>query len=592
MQSAILEAAALCPREDAQEPEWISRAADIHGWAWARIAWQRAVHVRGAWFDHAKAQAIVEIWPSIFRLTEDRFAGQPFILAFWQEVIVRLLTGWKLPVEVQDPATGKPSQIQARLFRRLMLWVPRKNGKSEFLAALALLFWAVEGVIGGQGYVFARDEKQAKIVLDKMKTIIAQDKRLAGAVTMLGKSLWIAEKRAAFMLLSGRPEGKHGRSPTVSVGDEMHEWVTRELATTIRQGMGARLQPIELFASTAGLKSARTGYELFDESQKILSGPIEPPSQGADRGEGLYDPSTLVVLFAALEEDDWQDEQVWARANPNLGLSPILDFLRREAEIAKVNPRAESAFRRYHLNQWVESLARWIKPARWDACASDRGAWKTAARELKGRRCYGGFDKSSTIDITALVWWFPPIEGDERHRLVCRFWVPADNIELRSTRDRVSYDRWLKIGALESTPGDYIDQGYMEAAIEEGLETYDVVKIGYDSWDATGLYTNLVAKGVPPGKMVKVIQGIRSMGEASKDFERIVYASLLDHGGHPVLRWMLGNTVIHFDRNMNFRPDKERSREKIDGIVAAIIARAVMLADGGGETVKHGYLDI
>lgn len=589
---AEISAPAPMPAPPAQEPEWLTRAADLHGWTWARIAWARASHVPSAWFDHAKADAVAALWPEIFRLTEDRFAGQPFHLAFWQEVTVRLLVGWKVPVDVLDPATGTPAIIHARLFRRLMLWVPRKNGKSEFLAALALLFFALEGVTGGQGYVFARDEKQAKIVLDKMKAIVAQDKRLAAAITPFGKSLWIPERRAAFMLLSGRPEGKHGRSPTVSVGDEMHEWPTLDLATTIRQGMGARLQPIELFASTAGLKSARTGYELFDESLKILAGPIEPPAPDNDKGEGLYDPATLTVLFAAGEDDDWQSEEIWRRANPNLGLSPTLDFLRREAAIAKINPRAESHFRRYHLNQWIEAVSRWIPVKKWDACASGREAWKRAAQELKGRRCYGGFDISSTIDITALAWLFPPESEDEPFRLVTRFWVPQDNIDLRSKRDRVPYDRWLAIGAIEATPGDYVDQSYVQAAIEEGFESFEVTKVGYDPWNATKLYGDICNGGLSPERFAKVRQGIPSMGEASKEFERLVYALLLDHGGHPVLRWMVGNALIRFDRHMNFAPDKSRSREKIDGVVAIIIALAAHLSDQGEETVKKGFLEI
>jgi phage terminase large subunit-like protein len=565
------------------EPKWITKAADDLGWDWPRIAWRRASHVPGAWFDSSKAEAVVALWPKVFRLTEDRFWGKPFHLAFWQEVTVRLLVGWKAPVEVLDPETHKTCFVHVRLFRRLMLWVPRKNGKSEFLAALGLLFFALEGVVGGQAYVFGRDEKQGKIVLDKMKAIVAQEPRLAKSIRALNKSLWIPEKRAGCVLLSGKAEGKHGRSPTVSMGDEMHEWQSLELATTIRQGMGARLQPIELFASTAGLKSAKVGYELFDESRRILAGPIEPPANDNDEGHGIYDPTTLVVMFAAAEEDDWTDEAVWRKINPNLGVSPTIDFLRREARLAKDNPRAESHFRRYHLNQWVEQISRWIPTKKWDACASDKAAWKRYDQELRGCRCYGGFDVSSTVDITALVWWFLPEDDDDKVRLVARFWVPEENIEKRSKRDRVAYDRWLKIGAIEATPGDYVDQSYLQAAIHEGLAAYDVQKIGFDPWNATKLCTDLQRDGVEADRLVEVRQGIPSLGEASKDFERLVYAGRLDHGGHPVLRWMIDNAMIRFDRNMNFRPDKERSREKIDGVIAAITANATLLAEPAPE---------
>jgi phage terminase large subunit-like protein len=369
----------------------------------------------------------------------------------------------------------------------------------------------------------------------------------------------------------------------------MHEWTTLDLATTIRQGMGARLQPIELYASTAGLKTAKVGYELFEESSKILDGPLAPPAKGADEGIGLYEPSTLVVMFAAGEDDDWQDETVWRRANPNIGLSPTIDFLRREAALAKDNPRAESHFRRYHLNQWVEAVSRWIPIKKWEACAPDKTAWKAFPETLRGKTCYGGFDISSTVDITALVWWFPPDEPGGRVRLVARFWVPEDNIDIRSKRDRVAYDRWLEMGAIEATPGDYVDQSYVQAAIQEGFEAFSVRKIGFDPWNATKLYTDLQAQGMAADRFIKVRQGIPSMGESSKEFERLIYAGLLDHGGHPVLHWMMRNALIRFDRNMNFAPDKEKSREKIDGIVAAIIANAVVLADEPEQ--KSAYED-
>ncbi|MGA8172312.1 MAG: terminase TerL endonuclease subunit [Methylocystis sp.] len=564
-------------------PEWIADATR-RGWDWPATAWARCVAVPGAWFDHAKADAVVALWPTVFRLTEDRFFGKPFYLSQWQEIVVRLLVGWKIPVEVLDPETRQPRFEHVRLFRRLMLWVPRKNGKSEFLAALGLLFFALEGVVGGQGYVFGRDEKQGKIVLDKMKAIVGQDARLAAAVKILGKSLWIPQKRAGFVVLSGKPEGKHGRSPTISIGDEMHEWLTHDLATTIRQGMGARLQPIELFASTAGLKTALVGCELFDESSKILAGPIDPPENGEDEGHGIYDPTTLVVMFAAAEDDDWRDEEVWRRVNPNLGVSPTIDFLRREARLAKDNPRAESHFRRYHLNQWVEAITKWLPMKKWDACARERDGWKRQREALRGRRCFGGFDISSTLDITALCWLFEPLAEGDPWDIFVRFWVPEENIERRAKTDRVPYDRWRDIGALTATPGDYVDQEYVRAAIDEGLAEFDVVAIGFDPWNATKLVTDLMGDGLEPERLLKVRQGIPSLGEATKAFEKLVYAGLIDHGGHPVLRWMAQNALVRFDRNMNFAPDKEHSREKIDGVVAIVIAEAVAISAAPVET--------
>jgi len=546
------------------EPEWITRATDEFGWTWARRAWERASKVEGAWFDYAKADAIVAKWPTWFFLTDDRFAGVPFILSFWQEVIVRLLVGWKRPIEVVDPRTHQPAIVYVRLFRRLDLWIPRKNGKSEFLAALALLFWAIEGVVGGQGFCFARDEKQGKIVFAKMAVMVGLNPQLMAKVSAFAKSFWMAERRSSFELLSGKAEGKHGRSPTVIVGDEMHEWRSTDLATNLRQGTGARLQPIELYGSTAGIKSERTGWELFEQAVAILDGVID-------------DPTTLIVLFYAGEEEDWQDEAVWRRVNPNVGLSPTMDFLRSEAAKAALNPRAEAHFRRYHLNQWVESISRWLPIEKWKACGASAD-WKTRAERFLGRRCVGAFDVSSTQDLTALLWWFLPTLDDPVVNLLCRFWVPQATIELRSKRDRVDYEQWSRIGAIEPTPGDYVDQSYLQKAILEGLEMFDVSQIGFDPWNARKLVTDLQAEGVDAERFIEVRQGIPSLGEASKHFEKLVFAGHLDHGGHPVMHWNGRNALIRFDRNMNFKPDKEFSREKIDGIIAAVTAGAVAIA--------------
>lgn len=564
------------------EPDWITQSTE-RGWTWARVHWQRAASQPGAWFDYRKADAAVTLFPRFFRLTEDRFAGRPFKLTLWQEVIVRLLVGWKMPVEIKDDEEAPARIEQVRLFRRLLLWVPRKNGKSEFLAALGLLFFVLDSVVGGQGFAFARDEKQARVVFDKMKAMIAMSAPLAAEAKSFKKSIWLPKIRAAFELLSGKPEGKHGRSPTVIVGDEMHEWESVELANTLRQGTGARLQPIELYASTAGLKSNPTGWGLWEESLSILEGRVD-------------DPTTLAVLFSADQDAEWNDEQQWLLANPTLGISPTMQFLRREAALAAENPRAEAHFRCYHLNQWIDAVTRWLSLKKWDACAVDRKAWLKSAEErgLTGRRCFGAFDISSTDDFTSLVWLFPPEEEGQAFDLLARFWVPEDTVRRRSKQDRVSYDRWQKAGALVPTPGDYVDQDFVKQAVIEGLDLFDVTGIGYDSWNATKLYTDLVKDGAPEEIFLKMRQGHQTLGEPTRFFEQLVTSGRIDHGGHPVLRWMAGNAAVRFDENLNFVPTKKRSADKIDGIVASVMAcgLAIQPADTPSVYETHGILEL
>ncbi|TCM56164.1 phage terminase large subunit-like protein [Rhizobium sp. PP-F2F-G48] len=565
------------------EPEWVKDAADNRGWEWVRTAWARCSRVAGAWFDAAKADAAVKLFPAVFRLTEDRFAGKPFKLAFWQECIVRLLIGWKAPAEIVDEQTDEPIIVHVRIFRRLMLWVPRKNGKSEFLAALALLFFILDGVVGGQGFVFARDENQAKIIFNKMKAMISMAPGL-GDAQMYKKSIYLPKIRALFELLSGTPEGKHGKSPTVIAGDEMHEWETPDLANFLRQGTGARLEPIELYASTAGLKSNRTGWDLWEESRSILDGTID-------------DPTTLVVIFALDPDDDWADEQNWKKANPSLGVSPTVQFLRREAAIAADNPRAEQHFRCYHANQWIDAVTRWLSLKKWDACAPDKEAWRLwkSGQGLEGRRCYAAIDVSSNEDITARILAFPPDEDVDRWILSCRFWVPEETIARRSRQDRVLYDRWQTMGAIEATPGDFVDQDYVRQALYDDLETYDLASIGFDPWNATKLVTDMQKDGVDESLFQIMRQGIPTLGEPTKLLERLVMAGKLDHGGHPVMRWMAGNTAIRFDENLNYAPTKKKSAEKIDGIVGAVMAVGQSIAEdieGPSVYETRGILEI
>jgi phage terminase large subunit-like protein len=548
-------------------PPWLSAVADDPSYGWALKAWNKAAKVEGAWFDHQLADEIVRQWPILFKLTQDRFAGLPFKLAPWQEIVVRLMVGWRRPDEQLDPLTHQPTIYHVRVFRRLLLWIPRKNGKSEFLAALGLLFFLVDGVTDGEGYCFARDEKQAGIVLRKMKAMIALNDDWSTGVLTHKRSFWVKALRSGFEMLTGAEDGKHGASPTVVVGDEMHEWRSRAIADTLEEGTGARLEPVFLYGSTAGPKGNRAGDELWDETLAILE----------DRTD---DVETLAVVFAAPEGADPYDEATWRYANPSLGLSPTLSYLRSRAIKAKQSATAYARFCCYHLNIWVDAAVRWFDVKKWDACK--HGHWPDFPEEFRGRPCFGGCDISSTTDVTALVWLFPPTEEDPRWRIICRFWVPEDTLAARVSEDRVPYDRFKAAGALETTPGDYVDQNFVKRAILDGIAAYDVQGIGFDPWNTSKLKADLeVVEGVEAALIHDLRQGIQTLGEPSKHFERLVLAGQLDHGGNPVLRWMAQNVVVRFDENLNFAPAKKRSREKIDGIVAAVMACA--LAHAGEE---------
>ncbi len=569
-----LPARVLDRQDDRAHPPWLLAllALDAFVYRWARLAWDRAAATPGAWYDAALAERIVTLWPKYFRHTEGRWAGKPFLLAPWQAAIVRLLVGWKT-------ADG------FRVFRRLLLWVGRKNGKSEFLAALAILFWVFDREMGGQGYCFARNEKQAKIVFDKMKTMVGLAPALHTRIQRYKKSMYQPEQIARFEMLTGNAEGKHGMSASVVVGDEAHEWLDDSLLVTLHQSTAARDQPVELIGSTAGFKNRTYGWTLWRESEAILEG-------------RLSQPSTLVVIFAVDQDADWTDESLWWRANPNIGISPKLEYLRAECEKAKENPRLENDFRRYHLNQWTEQAVRWIPMSRWDACTASKLPWHKFAAHLKGRTCFAGLDLSSVRDVTALVYVFPPSNDDadpfkSLWYVLPKFFVPAETLDERVRADRVPYDEWKReidgVAALIPTDGNVVDQDVVKATLLADRDQFDIRMVGYDQWNSTKLATELTNEGAT---LIKVPQSVVGLGEATKFFEGLVWDAGLDHGGHPVLRWMAGNVSVWSDGNGNIKPDKKRSSEKIDGISGAITAFAPAIKDARvpdvGELMKRG----
>lgn len=554
-------------------PPWLQPVEGDPVYAWAVAAWRHAEAVDGSWFDHAKADAIAAAWPTIFRLTDDRFRGVPFKLLLWQEITVRMLVGWKKPIDIIDAGTHLPSVVHVRLFRRLDLWIPRKNGKSEFLAALGVLFFVLEKVPGGQGFVFGRNEDQGNVPFGKMQAIITEangiqeDKQGNQRVILTKKAIYVRETGAVCQLLTGIPDGKHGRSPTVILGDEIHEWPTRELADTLRQGTGARLQPIELYASTAGRKTSRVGYEWYQESVSIMAGAID-------------DATTLVVHFAIGEEDDWTDEAVWRRANPSLGLTPTLDYLRGEFRKAKGRPVQEALFQCYHLNRWVDQVGGWLPKSKWAECTLDREGWRTAYERLRGRRAFGACDVSSTRDITALLLIFPPENEGDRWEFLPMFWVPESTLDERATEDRrVDWKKWVREGVLLTTPGDSVDQNFVAKAIKEALADFEIERFGFDPWNARKMISDLEADGVDIALMQEMRQGTATLGEATKEFERMVFAGSIDHGGHPLLSWMAAHCQVRFDENLNYVPAKKSSIDKIDGIVAAVMGVALAMSN-------------
>lgn len=516
----------------------------------------------GAWFNPIAAHNAVAFFPKYCRLTSDEWRGKPFHLEPWQaDWIIRQTFGWMR-------ADG------TRLYRRVIVWVPKKNGKSEMVAGIAHLCLLGDAVGAAEAYAIATKGKQADNLFATAKAMVSFSPELAAHYDVFRESLYLCATGSTFQPLTGTARGKDGFKTTYLFGDEVHEWASDELYSIVREGVASRREPLEFLISTAGVHHGY-GVRLWEESVKIC--------------EGAYDdPETLVAIWCAPQdpevEIDIQDPTVWHEANPNLGKSKRYDFMVKAAREAAQDTAAENTFKRKHLNIWVGQNERWLPMPFWHACNyGDPDRWKDIARDMRGRKCWGGLDLASTRDFCALVWVFPP-EGDERHYTVLpRLWWPKLSMQAAAQKSRVPFESWAFIKAFEATPGSTADHDLIFETILQDSETFEILGLGIDNWNATFLASRLMEKDVP----VELIRfGMMSMSQPSKLLEKLVFDGLMDHGGHPVLTWMASNTAIRRDGNDNYYPHKAASANKIDGIAALVMA----LAMSGKQAPEESYL--
>lgn len=527
------------------------------------------------WFDENAAEKAVAFFPNHLTFTKGEWAGRPFTLEPWQaDDIIRPVFGWKR-------ADG------TRRYRRVYVWVPRKNGKTELAAGVALLVLLGDAELGGEVYSIASHEGQARLVFSQATTMVGKSPTLSHHLEPLKSAIYCPSLNASFRPLSGKAEGKHGLSASGLIGDEIHEWTSGDLYQYIHDSEDARRQPLEFLISTAG-KKGTYGEEVWDECIKIRDGVFE-------------DPETLVVIYAADPDDDWTSEAVWQKANPNLNVSKKLDTMRTNARRARLLPRLENHFKNYHLNMWTEQAVRWLpidavdddgKKFGWDHCAGPV-EWKELENRLAGLRCFGGLDLSSTTDLSALVWWFPIQEGLETPALLARFWKPADLVKIHARRDKLPYERWVADGAIEATPGNVVDYQFIQERIYRDAERFRIAHVGngqrkphegglaIDRWNATETAVKLEQEGLP---VVRFGQGYASMSAPSKELERLCLANGFHHGGHPVLKRHAQVVAVEGpDPADNIKPAKNKSTERIDGIVATVMAIGIAMADPGGD---------
>lgn len=482
--------------------------------------------------------------------TDGIWHGQPFELIDWQEQIIRDVFG-----------ILKPNGY--RQFNTAYIEIPKKQGKSELAAAVALLLTCGDFEEGAQVYGCAADRNQAKIVFNVAKKMIGLSKSLSRKVKIIESKYRIEYKDSFYQVLSAEAYSKHGFNVHGVVFDELHAQPNRKLYDVMTKGSGdARKQPLFFLITTAGDDTNSICYEVHQKAKDILEG-------------RKVDSTFYPVIFGADENDDWTDEKVWKKANPSLGITVDIEKVKDACESAKQNPAEENTFRQLRLNQWVKQEKRWMPMLRWDACKMD-----FSPEDLKGRLCYGGLDLSSTLDITAFVLVFPPTIDDEKYYVLPYFWIPEENMSYRVNKDHVPYDIWERQGYLQTTEGNVIHYGFIEEFINELGKQYNIKEIAFDRWGAMQMTQNLNYLGF---EVVAFGQGFKDMSPATKELMNLVLQKRLIHNGHPVLRWMMDNISIRTDPAGNIKMDKSKSIEKIDGAVAAAMALDRALRNGTQE---------
>lgn len=489
--------------------------------------------------EQLAARAVAFI--SSLKHTKGVWYGKNFELLPWQDKIIRDVFG-----------TVKGNGY--RQYNTTYVEIPKKQGKSELAAAVALYLLAGDGEWGGEVYGCAADRQQASIVFDVACQMVEQCPALKRRIKpiMSQKRLIYTPLNSYYQVLSSESFSKHGLNVHGVVFDELHAQPDRRLYDVMTHGSGdARKQPLFFLITTAGTDRNSICWEVHQKARDILEG-------------RKHDSSFYPVIYGAADEEDWTDEKVWARANPSLGITVDIDKLRTACESAKENPAEENLFRQLRLNQWVKQSVRWMPMEAWDKCA-----FEVDPEKLKGRECYGGLDLSSSTDVTAFVLVFPPTAEDDQYYVLPFFWIPEDTIAQRVRRDHVPYDIWEQQGCVISTEGNVIHYGYIENFIENLGTEYNIKEIAFDRWGAVQMTQNLEGMGFT---VVPFGQGFKDMSPPTKELMKLVLEQKIAHGGNVPLRWMMDNVFVKTDPAGNIKMDKEKSTERIDGAVALVMA--------------------
>jgi phage terminase large subunit-like protein len=513
---------------------------------------------RGLEFVPAHGWHIISYIEKFFVHIKGPLAGKPILLDPWQKFWTAVLYGWRR------------SSDGGRRFNRGYEEVARKNGKSTWKGPQGAYLFSMDGEIGAEVYAVATTRAQAMTVFkpafDNIKRWVRRSPGIAKSFKIHGglNQEKIELDTSVFAPLPANAENLDGLNPSAILFDELHAQRHRDVWDVMESALGARMQPLLSAITTAGFILDGICTEIRSYLISVLEGK-------------RVDDAFFGYVYTLDPDDDPFDEPTWYKANPGLGKSKTLEYMRGMARKAAALPGARANFLTKDLNIWCNSADGWFDISVWD-----KGGKKFDPEKLKGRRCFGGLDLGSTRDLTAYALVFPPDEDDGEWHVLVWFWCPEEKIASEEHDDAAPYTAWEEAGWITGTEGNVTDYNPVRQRILQSMAEYQVAEIGFDRWNALQLANELMDLDVP---LVEVPQNTGGMHPGSKRLEELVYGLNLKHGGNPVLRWCAMNTALLFDSNGNFRPDKKKSNAtgRIDGIVATVMAlsRAASYEDKG-----------
>lgn len=537
---------------------------------------------RGLRFDPEAGERVVKFIEGFCRHYKGKdWAGKPLILDDWQKRTVRQVFGWM-------------REDGSRRFRTAYVEIPRKNGKSTFAAPIGLYLTIADGEPGAEVYSSATKKDQARIVWGSAEQMVKMSPALKKHVKMYRSNLNVPRTASKFEPLGADSNTLDGLNPHGNIVDELHAHKDRGVWDVLDTAMGARHQPLTLAITTAGTYDPESiGWQMHDYAVKVLEGVIEDDTFYAFIATVDEPPKTK--KGEKPDEDYYFRPEIQAMANPGYGKSVKVDYLAQQAKKAKLQAGFLNEYLRLHLNVWTQQVTRWLSLEDWAMCDPTADGTLECAQareeELVGRACLGGLDLSSKLDLSSFVALFEDDSDDQLVHVVPRFWMPERTIELKAKKGQKHYAQWVREGWLIATPGEVVDYEFIRKEVNDFSKRFVLREVAFDPWGATDLSTRLQGDGQV---MVETRQGYKTLSEPSKDLEARIVAKKVRHGGNPVLRFCVANAVVSKDAAGNIKPDKEKASDKIDGVVAMIMAlsRIICQTESENPYEDRGFLSL